>query len=253
MNYFERLVRRAKLREASEPGMPLADPFENEDVWPLDPVLTAAMAQRALGATVEPIAERRESSAALAQTIAVNVVKANDGAIKPPLSTALPPTSSETFVETKDAPATTPPVPHPSEPAAAVTIAPTAPLELADRFLRELGVRVADEAPLAPPMVLASPPSVEAAATSAVERATSIAQVLAPSAPIVEVQAARETEQTDVPAPPPRAPATNDGRASRSPAAATETRRVVVVERSSARGGDSVAGGGAPHFGLGQL
>jgi hypothetical protein len=127
-------------------------------------------------------------------------------------------------------------------------------LEVADRFLRELGVRVAEQE--TPAASYLSQPGYDAVVQAKPEapRATPNTQVLAPPAPIVDLPSERSALRDVALESPAQAQAgaarwTAPARAS----ATDETRRVLVVERSRTRDGDGVAGGGAPHFGLGQL
>ncbi len=254
MNYFERLVRRARLMPAARPGAPLIDPFENVAEWPLETpaVSVAADAPREL-----PIAAR-------VQTIEPEIIErilppahvpAMPGALEGPSQ----PAPVDTIVVTP--PATQPVLPalvQESPPAPIRDLNPTPPpalLTMADTFMRGLGARLPDDAarpedsiPIAP--LLTESRQGVVAPTSKLPQAQRVSPPISQPRHISDRVADSEAHVESTGAPAPSAARQQNPQ----PTRIVETQRVVLVENSASVSRHApIGGGGAPHFGLGQL
>jgi len=259
MNYFERLIRRALLQPAKQPGAALADPFENVAEWALDP---PARTPPLPPAAAEARTERDHPEAVTTSRVLKKPERAApvsmERIVQPPAAArreegpqAAPGVVREIVREIASPPASAPVALNEAEGA---DEAP--PLEIADRFMRGLGVKVPSSTPpaigsrpapsLQPP---APPPPRE-------EFREAPAQVVAPTAePPRQMPASRPTSTApETSTPPPPAAARRAEEPARRASPTIETREVIVIERRASRGGDeSVPGGGSPRFGLGQL
>ena len=254
MNYFERLVRRGLMQPASKPGGALVDPFENVDDWPLEAIAAALEQHDAPPVSVAPLhVETLPPHTLEDERTTVEVLPSEATGVAPPVFTATPIDSAAREVP-RDAPAPDSPrvevlPPVPESP-------PLPALEMADQFMRTLGVPVPERAPhtqIAPPATAfapaGTPQSIEAAA---VQVRTQI--VSPPPPPRPELPAAPESPAT--PDAEPARAQTPDGERESQRRAPTivETRRVIVVDRQSGgRVNDTIASAGSPRFGLGQL
>jgi hypothetical protein len=257
MNYFERLIRRALLQPAKQPGATLADPFENVAEWALDPpTRRAPVAPTPLPSRVE----RHHHETATTNRVLEKPERPSTIAIDPPVppppasreeSTQPPSVVRHEIVREITSATVTPPPASKEANAADEGI----PLEIADRFMRGLGLKV----PSSPsPVGNRITPHMEARASPlppGEETSAAPAQVVAPPVEMHrQLPASRSASTGESSQPPPAAAERRTEEPARRNGPAIETREVIVIERRGSRTGDDlIPGGGSPRFGLGQL
>ena len=257
MTYLERLVRRARMTPAV-PGAALRDPFEQIADWPLE----TPVSQPAVPSVMAPRIAAPPPAAAPVQL-------PPDDSGPPPVPIVMPappletpgrlvvdrvgsPRAGETQEPERGDPGERPPVLAPPEPDS------VAALRTADEFMHRMGARLPAPPPEAPRLAAyepVPPAPLERPLQRFADPSARVAPVSPPAAPLPALPRLFSSPG----APPATAPrqdaaARPADRSAPRPRPATETRRVVVVER---RGGAPherhVHGGGAPHFGLGQI
>ena len=254
MNYFERLVRRALIQPAAGQDGVLIDPFEVEGDWPLD--VTPTMPRPVPGpqaplpavqaGTIPESREERDAHAAPERHTPV------------PLQLNTPQAEKICRAQTiaaRDTPTPTvpltPPLDTPPISVASSTAPPPSALDVADRFMTNMGVRLPPAfekpKPVFPPREPDEPvlhhPEIQPPPQQ---------RVTPPEAP-PSAQPSRSPPESLAEEPPRRSqPRSDEHPLTRQPA--TPMREVIVVHgRDSARAIDGVAGCGSPRFGLGQL
>lgn len=268
MNYFERLVRRALRRPADAPGTAMPDPFENVADWPLEvPPVTSSVPAPSAESSRPHLSERdRTIDRGRAQQAAQMAPSAAAQPIAPPHERALPNTQSRR--------PDVPPADRTIEPRTPVPPPPNSPghhtpgLQVADAFMQSIGVAVPGVHTVHSQVRVRSPLPMKdrEVERTAMPAEPPRAQVVprAPRPPDVRTISSRPSapDQARRPAGDPELPVADRLAAQAATGALTapgsrmqtETRRVVIVERQSGeRETEPMAGGGAPHFGLGQL
>jgi hypothetical protein len=254
MNYFERLVQRALARPVRG-AEPLHDPFEEAGLLELE--------RPPSDARTTPIAAQAAASAAPG-------VEVRDGTPLEPTPTMSPPPvrlaevapsveaspTQVTLLESAKGDAVAPLPTPPPEFAARVDATPGDAQEIADGFMRALGVPMPDAArpreaapqPEAAKRSAPPPPTSE----TAVPRAPS--RLRPPPAPLPWIPRARAIAVAPPEAPDKRERKAAQDEAPASKAVVIERREVVLVaQREGAAEGPAVRAAGAPRFGLGQL
>ena len=257
MNYFDRLVRRAVLQPARRPGAPLVDPFETVAEWPLDPprAHNSIPDPHAGAAPAVPTSPLTPTAAPLVSPVAHRPAPPEAPPTSARLEPVLPPPPEPPPVQIARTPDEIPRAQRRGATEATNAPAVLPPLQVADRFLERLGVRVPEAPRIAERQAerLSSPaPSIGPAHAPAAAPLRHPPIVPAPPPPATRAAEPAEAARANA--------ATLAGDDAGTPVAAARPaavpREVVVVERHAVAMESRTrprVGAGAPHFGLGQL